>query len=462
MRRRMARGERALLAAWLGIAVLGGSPVSAESPMAPAPTGWLGTLDRGLGDAVSPGELARAHAALSGIAHCADCHAGLDATPDDRCVACHADVGRRMADASGFHGSLRGDCASCHGEHRGAEADLLGLDRKAFNHELARFPLRGAHPSVDCAECHTREGSDGTRGFHPIGIDHERCGSCHQDVHGEPFRRDRDCDDCHTQQGFGAAQLAFGGARPVFDHDADTGFALTGRHASLACGDCHTDATRAREQQAKLAPGRGAPGECGSCHRDPHDAALGSVCASCHTTEGWTGAAVRFDHARDTAFPLDATHARADCASCHADRRFSVASTRCEGCHADAAELLAGRFRGNPPAEPDPHHGRVACAECHTGQGAGAPLVDFARACLACHPAEYGSLLLSRQRIVDGLLVEAGAELRSRGGESPPAELQALAQDLAVLARSSAHHPALAESVLRALRDRLHARGGER
>jgi hypothetical protein len=174
---------------------------------------------------------------------------------------------------------------------------------------------------------------------------------------------------------------------------------------------------------------------------------------------------VRFDHARDTAFPLDATHARANCASCHADRRFSVASTRCEGCHADAAELLAGRFRGDPSAEADPHHGRVECAECHTGLGAGAPLVDFARVCLSCHPAEYGSLLLSRQRIVDGLLVEADAELRersARGGDSPPAELQALARDLAVLARSSAHHPALAESVLRALRDRTHAREGER
>lgn len=458
----MAGGERVWLAAWLGIAVLGGSAVSAQTP-APAPrAGWLEAADRGLGDALAPGELARAHASLSGVASCTECHAGLDATPDERCIACHADVGRRMQEHSGYHGSFQGACASCHGEHRGPDADLLGLDRKAFNHELARFPLRGAHSSVRCAKCHTREGSDGTRGFHPIGIEHGSCAACHDDVHGEAFLAGRECATCHSPRGFGTAQLVTKKGKPAFDHGRDTEFPLTGRHAAVPCAGCHDKAAHARERARKLAPGRGAARECASCHSDPHEAALGTDCDSCHRPEGWTGGDLHFDHARDTAFALDATHAALACASCHSDRRFGAASTHCEGCHTDAAALLSGRFRGHPPADADPHHGKVECAACHRGKRDGAPLVAAARACVECHAPEYGALLLSRQRIVDGLLVEGDAALRAlppaSGEDARARELRELAAELDVLGRSGAHHPALAETIARELRDRLRAR----
>ena len=455
----MAGGERAWLAACLLAAALGAPAVRAEAPApeSTAPTPWLESLDRGLGQLLAPGELARAHASLGELSRCADCHAGLDATPDAKCVACHEDVGQRLRDGSGWHGSFRGACASCHGEHRGASADLLGLDRKAFNHDLASFRLRGAHATEDCAECHEREGSDGRLGFHPIGIPHDACASCHDDVHGEAFLRGRDCAACHTERGFGSRQLVHGkgAARPSFDHDDDTGFPLTGRHAALACADCHDRAARAREREAHLAPGRGAPRECGSCHRDPHEGALGTACASCHGAAAWSGEPLRFDHARDTSFPLDATHGALPCASCHADRRFAARATRCEGCHEDAAALLAGDFRGHPAGPPDPHQGADACGSCHSPREERARLIDYERACASCHPSEYGALLLTRKRLVDGLVVEAGARLRAaqlareRGDDAGSQDLSAVAAELDALARSGVHNVPLAEAILR-------------
>jgi hypothetical protein len=418
---------------------------------------WLESLDRGLGRALAPGELARAHASLEELTRCSECHAGLEETPDDRCVACHSDVGWRMRDAAGWHGSFRGACASCHPEHRGEGADLLGLDRRAFNHDLAAFPLRGAHASVDCAKCHEREGSDGRRGFHPIGIAHAECASCHDDVHGEAFLQGRDCGACHGEGGFAAHELALahGTDRSAFDHDRDTSFPLAGRHAAVACGDCHDQASRARERADHLAPGRGAGKECASCHRDPHEGDLGQSCDSCHSPKAWAGAELRFDHARDAGFALDASHRALACASCHGDLRFAAKAQSCEGCHEDDAALLAGRFRAHPPDSPDPHQGPSACVSCHSEREARERLVDYEPACRSCHPAEYGALLLTRKRLVDGLVVEADARLRSarlaraRGDAAGNQDLDVLAAEVDALARSGIHNVPLAEALLR-------------
>jgi len=64
-----------------------------------------------------------------------------------------------------------------------------------------------------------------------------------------------------------------------------------------------------------------APGDCSDCHRDPHQGQFaaqtmaGDDCAACHTTESF--AKVRFDHNRDSRFPLTGAHSKAPCASCH-------------------------------------------------------------------------------------------------------------------------------------------------
>jgi len=450
----------------LGLLLLGASGAHAESSDA-AGRGWLDALDRRVGDAVSPRALARAHAELEGITRCGECHAGLSATPDDRCLACHEDVAARMQRRVGWHGRLEGRCSGCHAEHRGPGADLLGLDREGFNHELARFPLRGAHAEVACDDCHQRAGEGGRLGFHAQGIAFERCADCHEDVHGAEFLAARDCGVCHGEHGFRAGAIVEGS----FDHARDTGYALEGAHARVPCASCHTPERRAEEQAAKSAPGSTAPRVCASCHEDPHAGALGAACTSCHSPATWDadGAGARFDHARDTRFPLDALHAGLDCAACHTGLAFAAQGSECADCHETAAALLAGRLDGAARSLPDPHAAAATCRDCHAEAVAAPRLLDHERACLACHPAPYGALLVSRKRIVDELVVKVEAALRARAlarergeaGEAGPGEA-ALAAQVSRIAKSGLHHAALSEAALLAALEALTGEEGAR
>jgi hypothetical protein len=427
---------------------------------------WLDALDRRVGDVVSPRSLARAHAEFEGISHCSDCHDGLRATPEALCLDCHEPVATRMRDRIGWHGQLEGRCADCHAEHRGRDADLLRLDREGFNHELARFALRGAHVEVACDDCHQRAGQNGEVGFHAQGLRFERCADCHEDVHGADFLDGRDCGVCHSDRGFGADVLA----RSGFDHARDAGFALEGAHAKVACAACHTDARRADEKSARRAPGASAPRDCAGCHEDPHAGALGSACATCHTPATWEarGEGARFDHARDANFPLDALHARLECSDCHEGLEFTAQGRECADCHATAASLLAGEA-GSARSAPDPHARAVACRACHA-EGVAAPsLLDYERACLSCHPAPYGSLLVSRKRIVDELVVKVEAALRERAlarrrGENAGAEVTDAdrAAQVARIAKSGLHHAALSEAALLAALEALTSQEGAR
>lgn len=422
---------------------------------------WLDTLDRRIGDAVSPRALSRAHGELEGITRCGECHAGLGATPDPLCLDCHEDVAKRMQGGVGWHGQLTGSCVGCHPEHRGLEADLLGLDRTSFNHERARFPLRGAHSTVACDDCHQRAGEDGRLGFHAQGIAFERCADCHADPHGARFLDARDCSACHTDRGFRADALAAGG----FDHARDAGFPLDGAHAKVPCAGCHTDERRDVEQAAKRAPGSSAGRDCAGCHEDPHAGALGSDCTRCHSQASWRaeGSAARFDHARDTRFPLDALHARLDCSACHDGLRFAAQGRECADCHATAATLLAGTL-GEARSAPDPHATAARCRDCHA-EGVAAPaLLDYERACLACHPAAYGSLLVTRKRIVDELVVKVEAALRARAlarrrgeGAGNEAREAVLAAQVSDIAKSGLHHSTLSEAALLAALESLTA-----
>jgi hypothetical protein len=420
---------------------------------------WPEALDRWLGAVVSPRALARAHAELEGISHCGDCHAGLRATPDSLCLDCHEAVADRMKAKLGWHGQLEGACVDCHVEHQGPDADLLGLDRDALNHELARFPLRGAHATTACDDCHERAGETGRVGFHAQDIAFERCANCHEDVHAADFARDRDCGTCHSERGFRADALV----ASSFDHARDTDYPLIGAHAATDCTGCHTPGARVAAPAAGRAPGRLAASDCAGCHEDPHPGSLGSSCESCHTPIGWEaeGKGARFDHARDTRFPLDPLHARLSCESCHEGLAFSAAGRDCVDCHSSAAALLRGRLDG-VTAQPDPHASGVACRDCHAKDVAQPTLLDYERACLACHPASYASLLVSRKRIVDELVVGVESALRARAlarqrGESAGSEAAdaAFAAQVERVARSGLHHSELSEAALLVALDAL-------
>jgi hypothetical protein len=437
-------------------------------PPVGAKAGALSRLDRGVGEAVSPGSLALAHAHLEGLTGCVECHAGVGGTPDEDCLACHADVGERMERRIGVHGGFEGRCASCHADHRGVDADLLGLDREAFNHERAVFPLRGAHLELECDDCHTRAHPDtGREAFHPIGIEHERCAVCHDDPHRIEFAAQRDCAACHAEAGWSARFLVPAAADGSgFLHDRDTAFPLEGAHARVACGECHTPERAEAEKVQRLAPASSAPRDCAGCHRDPHESALGAKCESCHTAAAWGGPEAIFDHARHGRFALDALHAALACESCHADARFRANGRDCESCHADAAALLAGRF-GARTAAADPHTGRVDCRGCHPAELANPHLIDYERRCVECHTPEYGQLLATRTRLLDDLALRAESAVNARtrgraaGGAAPSAADAVGAAEIRRLGRSGIHNPDLAEAALREHLRRLEADPGE-
>jgi hypothetical protein len=209
------------------------------------------------GGVVSPGPLARAHAELEGISRCSQCHGWLGGTPDAACLECHEDVGQRLEAARGFHGGFEGACSGCHADHRGLEADLMGLDRPGFNHDQALFQLRGAHAEVKCDDCHVQAREKRPETFHPIGIAHEACTDCHEDPHGERLLRARACAACHGDVAWRLALPLDPGRGLGFDHDADTRFALDAAHAAVPCAGCH-------RPEAEAPPAR----ECAACHAD--------------------------------------------------------------------------------------------------------------------------------------------------------------------------------------------------
>jgi hypothetical protein len=91
-------------------------------------------------------------------------------------------------------------------------------------------------------------------------------------------------------------------------------------------------------------------------------------------------------------------------------------------------------------------------------------LLDHERACLGCHPAPYGSLLVTKKRIVDERVVALEAALRARSlararGESVAgAERDAArAAEVARIARTGLHNAALSEAALLALLEELAA-----
>ena len=224
-----------------------------------------------------------------------------------------------------------------------------------------------------CALCH--DFGAGARGFSL------RCLDCHTEIrrrleahtgfHSRAYKQaatQADCSRCHMEhngQRFALTRLD----RARFDHLAETGFALAGKHRGQACEACH-NAKRippaARAEIKVKDPNRSFLGlnrDCAACHEDRHGGQLGSDCTHCHTEDAWKPAP-GFDHSR-TPFPLTGLHQAVACQKCHGPKagedkpRYKglVAGT-CQGCHED------------------PHHGGFldagfsgTCDSCHNTNG---------------------------------------------------------------------------------------------
>ncbi|MBK7860862.1 MAG: hypothetical protein IPJ65_20115 [Archangiaceae bacterium] len=377
---------------------------------------WLGAPLAARADIFSPGDLARPHAELDGLANCTLCHPAGKQLSQESCLACHTELKPSITKGSGFHGRIATadrNCEKCHHEHQGASLQLINWGtggKKGFNHSRTGWPLTGAHSPLECGKCHEKRRISAAPILaflekHPaqetfLGLPNP-CVGCHFDEHRDQVGQQ--CQSCHITKAWKPA--------PQFDH-AKTDYPLTGKHRKVACDKCHA---RVRDEQtAKTvfpAPVsetflKYAPLEfkaCTSCHKDVHEGRFGPKCASCHSTEAWSvirnASQERAFHEK-TRFPLKGEHLEVECRACHgpfpgqAAKFKGLAHDDCGDCHPDAHEgqLKAAAGRAGPD-----------CESCHSVDGflpvrfgltqhqkTRYPL-DAAHAvvgCLRCHPRQ--------------------------------------------------------------------------
>ena len=267
----------------------------------------------GIETLVMPGEVVSSHA--DSESECSSCHVSFDREGQRAlCLDCHEDVASDIAGKQGYHGlfddAWEQDCASCHTDHEGRDADIVRLNPITFDHAFTDFPLRGSHEEQECDGCHTAESKHREAP--------SDCFSCHEEdnVHGETMGTD--CGDCHTESEWLEVE---------FDHDT-TDYPLVGKHAETACLDCHEDQTFQQTLET-----------CFGCHEkdDSHQGRSGNECENCHNPTSWTDTS--FDHARDTEFDLTGGHAELTCDDCHSDDPFSdQLEVACVSCHLEVDE----------------------------------------------------------------------------------------------------------------------------
>lgn len=201
--------DRLNLKTWLKIFVLLAGAVVAFAAF------WHAPNNRAVWQSqVVPGKLSVAHTFLE--TNCAACHTPVRGVEDAKCIACHADnqslLGRQP---TAFHANI-GNCAACHVEHQGADANLRVMDHEALarigvnlnaegtaQNNRTNSALPEIHPLVsplearlDCASCHT------TKDKH-FGLFGQNCASCHATTQWtisafqHPTPRSQECAQCH-------------------------------------------------------------------------------------------------------------------------------------------------------------------------------------------------------------------------------------------------------------------------
>jgi Class III cytochrome C family len=322
-----------------------------------------------------PGPLSNVHSKLED--DCSNCHIVLKKEAQSNlCLNCHKDVQKDVNAKKGFHGrSLivgKSECFACHTEHEGLDHKLIQLEPIIFNHSETEFALQGGHKTVACEKCHVA-GKKFREAPHT-------CFACHANSQPHKTNLGEKCETCHVVDGW--KKVA------TFDHEK-TKFPLRGGHTKATCLACHVGEIY-----------KGLPTTCNNCHalQDVHGGKFGAECQDCHTVEAWKGA--KFDHTKQTKFPLLGAHARAQCADCHGSNIRSKLEMTCISCHkgqdvhkgqlGDSCQDCHGSSSWKQDVKFDHgltkfpltgQHVAVACEACHISKAfQGAPIT-----CIACH-----------------------------------------------------------------------------
>ena len=252
-----------------------------------------------------------------------------------------------------------------------------------------------------CSACHAdvRAEIESTRGLHgTLAAGAERCGACHVEHHGSEIA-------LVAERSFALAGYE---KRSDYDHRG-LDYRLAGRHAALACAECHPNAD-VPLLRAGTKRFLGLDASCTRCHEDVHGGKLPD-CAACHGEEHPFARVANFVHT--DGFPLTGAHAKPACKDCHPkegprsienDGKAGATSVRaCERCHAS------------------PHAaGFVAAIAAELGRRPEA-------SCVACHPPTQASfigqdaLLTKAQHAASGFALAAPHDRVSCEACHPPA-----------------------------------------
>lgn len=294
--------------------------------------------------------------------------AEVEPIPDERCVACHADIADGRAGFSHAEHAAKGSCTDCHRDAGHKVTDTALRDAGVFDPSTralqiaARVAAVGqgradlpGHVVVDCSSCHEMAAT--------------KCSSCHSTP--AEHTRQGECTTCHVPA-----------TAWVFAHPAEG-----------ACLDCHTTPAKHVVTEAGCQtchPERGeawsfahpAAGDCADCHaKSSEHVVTRDDCTSCHKQRG-----------KSWAFAHDDSP---NCTNCHA-RPAGHRSGTCVTCHAPSATTWAFSHPGSSASCTSCHskpakHRSGSCTSCHSvGKSWGFSHPGSRSTCTSCHDRPSG------------------------------------------------------------------------
>ena len=272
---------------------------------------------------------------------CGECHipkggATLYKIKFKRCDDCHADVHAGQFGSAPYLNC----CEQCHSLQKFMPS-TFGLSR----HDKTPFPLTDSHLAVPCNSCHKESRNINGKLTVQFKWGDLGCSSCHTDPHHGHFNAVTQrlehkgiavgCGVCHSTQTWNDLSR--------FDH-FETAFPLNGAHAFVKCNACHKPASTA--SSLTNVDFKRARKECEACHEDVHGRQFAdhgvTACSRCHDTKAWKPS--RFDHDKETLFPLQGAHRNVRCEDCHKLKRvfsgkdvlfYKPTPRECVACHAN-------------------------------------------------------------------------------------------------------------------------------
>ncbi len=314
-------------------------------------------------------------------AKCVSCHANKVYTNAPlECNSCH----KKDDQEKGHKGRYSIKCGSCHTDK--------GWKETKFNHDVdTHYVLKGKHHQVKCDSCHLPE--KGSLYQQKLS---DKCISCHKkddQEKGHKGELGEKCASCHNERGW---------KNSSFNHD-ETSFPLHDKHRDAKCESCHRGGLSGATATLKIKLEK----ECVACHRKDdqekgHKGRYGNKCDSCHTEKNWI--ASKFDHGRDTSYPLKARHVLVKCDSCHLpekgalyqkvklpgqcvschlkdDKHKNQLGRQCESCHNEKRWQDAPYDHNKARFALTGSHVKTDCKKCHQTPA----FRDVRSDCYSCH-----------------------------------------------------------------------------